>query len=497
MNKPEKKNVFHPEGPQPLVPERKMPTPFPVDALGPLKDAVVVVQQIAQAPVAIPAQSALGVCSLAVQGHVDVETLAGVSVASLFLMTIAESGERKTTCDKLMMEPVFAFEREQLGQYLSKKTEYEFDAAVWKRKSDALAREDLSAADLARERAALGDPPVPPRMPDRIVTEPTFEGLTELFDIGQPSLALFSDEGGQFLGGFAMGKEQRQKTMSAFNGLWQGASLKRTRKGDGHRSLYGRRLAMHLMVQPLVAKQFLRDDMASDSGLLARFLVSEPESTIGKRPYRNPNEVPREALDAFEGKLTGILAIPLPMDERTGELKPRVLALSEDARNALIVYADKVEADQARGGSLENIRATASKSAEQAARIAGVMAAFDDISAGEVSLEHMNNAIELATYYVHEALRFSEEVQVAERIAFAETIRAWLIDKWEDDYVMPRDVQRDGPNKCRGKASDIKMALDLLEEYGWLVRMPVDHVHNGKPRAALYKVVRNQPPELT
>ena len=48
---------------------------------------------------------------------------------------------------------------------------------------------------------ALGKEPEAPPSPDRTVSEPTFEGLTKLLATGQPSLGLFSDEGGQFLGG--------------------------------------------------------------------------------------------------------------------------------------------------------------------------------------------------------------------------------------------------------------------------------------------------------
>ena len=81
--------------PQPLL--RKIPPGrlYPIDALGPLKAAVLAVQKHRQAPVAIPAQSALAVASLAVQGHADVETLGGgFAPLSLYCLTIAASGER-------------------------------------------------------------------------------------------------------------------------------------------------------------------------------------------------------------------------------------------------------------------------------------------------------------------------------------------------------------------------------------------------------------------
>lgn len=102
---------FKTEGPQPLL--RAIPSgePYPLEALGPLRDAVEAVADISQAPAAIAAQSALSVASLAVQGFADVETLGGDAPCSLFCLTIAESGERKSTCDRLLMHGVREHEK--------------------------------------------------------------------------------------------------------------------------------------------------------------------------------------------------------------------------------------------------------------------------------------------------------------------------------------------------------------------------------------------------
>ena len=107
-----------------------------------------------------------------------------------------------------------------------------------------------------------------------------------MYKNGQPALGLFSDEGGQFLGGHVMNADNRQKTLAAFNDLWSGNSIRRTRQGDGAYQLHDRRLAIHLMVQLTVAHELL-DPLAIDTGFLARFLISEPESTIGTRIFKN------------------------------------------------------------------------------------------------------------------------------------------------------------------------------------------------------------------
>src|SRR6056297_2825571 len=104
---------YTPEGPQPLVREIAPGAAYPVHALGPLRGAVEAVQGITQAPVAIPAQSALAVASLAVQGFADVVTLGGPRPLSLYALTIARSGERKSGSYEPFLAPLREVEREQ------------------------------------------------------------------------------------------------------------------------------------------------------------------------------------------------------------------------------------------------------------------------------------------------------------------------------------------------------------------------------------------------
>ena len=288
MHAKPKESLYHPEGPQPLVREIAPGAAYPVRALGPLRPAVEAVQGMTQAPMAIPAQSALAVASLAVQGFANVEALGGPCPLSLYAMTIARSGERKSACDAPLLTGLRDHEREQARAQRDAFQAWENGHALWKGERDRILGEAKKAKGEKRMAAqadleALGREPAAPPSADRTVTEPTFEGLTKLFAHGQPSLGLFSDEGGQFLGGHAMKSENRQMTLAAFNDLWQGNPIRRTRGGDGHITLYGRRLAVHLMVQPGVARGFMADPLAADTGFLPRFLICEPPSAIGTR----------------------------------------------------------------------------------------------------------------------------------------------------------------------------------------------------------------------
>src|SRR5262245_978873 len=92
-----------PEAPRPLMRELPPADPFPIDALGDiLAPAARAIQDRVQAPLAICGQSVLASATLAVQAHADVILPIGDERAkplSSYLLTIAETGERKTECD--------------------------------------------------------------------------------------------------------------------------------------------------------------------------------------------------------------------------------------------------------------------------------------------------------------------------------------------------------------------------------------------------------------
>ena len=492
MNAP-KPISFTPEGPQPLVRKIAPGKPYPVDALGPLRGAVEAVQGMTQAPVAIPAQSALAVASLAVQGFADVETLGGTRPSSLYGLTIARSGERKSACDAPLMTALRDHERERAKAQIEEMESWRNKHALWKGERDRILAEAKKGKGEKRTAAeadlhALGPEPEAPPSADRTVTEPTFEGLTKLFAFGQPSLGLFSDEGGQFLGGHAMNSENRQKTLAAFNDLWQGNPIRRTRAGDGHATLYGRRLAVHLMAQPTVALGFMADPLAADTGFLPRFLICEPPSAIGTRMQANARRDDM-ALASFAGRLRDILESPPLMDPETRELQPRTLQLAPDARALLVAFSDEIEAAQAPGGDLAHITGTASKAAEQAARIAGVLTLWRDLEAPKVEARDMADAIYLAQFYLSEASRLASAALVSTEIDRAEALRKWLLESWPHPEIMVREVVRLGPNALR-ESPKARAALGILEKHGWLVPLEAGTVVRGAARAEAWAIVK-------
>ena len=492
MNVPEP-IPFVTEGPQPLIREIPAGQPYPIEALGPLRAAVKAVQGMTQAPMAIPAASALATASLAIQGFADVETLGGPRPTSLYCLTVAKSGERKSSCDAPFMTALRSHEKEMAAERSVEFQNFQTQHAVWKAENQSILRttkgkKKLSKIEMAADLDALGPEPEAPPSTDRTVTEPTYEGLTRLFFEGQPSLSIFSDEGGQFLGGHGMNSDNRQKTLAALNDLWGGNPIRRTRQGDSSFTLYGRRLAIHLMVQPAIAHEFMSDPLAVDTGFLPRFLVSEPSSTIGTR-FHSKSQMDSSSIAAFGLRLGTILQTPMKMDEKTRELQPKTLRLSDEARALLIKFSDIIEAEQAKNESLSDITGTASKSAEQAARISGVLTMWSDLDATEVTAETMKDAINLAQFYLSEALRLADEAVITKDFKQAETLRKWLLETWKEPHILPNDIVQKAPIRALRNRQATTKAIATLVEAGWLLPMNKLIMVRGKHRKKAYQII--------
>lgn len=480
-----------PEEPTQLVQEPQPAEPYPLGSLGPLKGAADAIRDKTQAPAAIAAQAALGVAALAVQGLADVETLGGKAPCSLFLLTVAGSGERKSACDNLVMLAVREFEEELAAARTSEVTAAKNRRAIWEASRRRIVSEkaDDKTDRAAREADldALGNEPEEPRLPIVTTGDPTVEGLVKHMGQLRPSLGIFSGEGGAFLGGVGMNLENRLKTAAMLSSFWDGAPVTRLRAGDGGSSFSGRRLSMHLMVQPVAAAALLADRIANGQGLLARFLIVWPTSTIGTRTRFDYSSESDNALHGFGQRIGAILRQEL-RETSSGGIEPRLLRLSGEARAELEDFAEKVELAQAAGGELEGVRPFASKAAEHACRIAAVMTLYARSEAEMVEGGTMVDAIRIANFYLAEAQRLAGEAEVSAETSEAEQMRRWLVEKWEEPFISTSDATQVGPFKDGAK---VHRTFGRLEACGWLVSMEGGASIRGKHRRTVWAVVRS------
>ena len=455
--------------PMPLVRPLAKPEAYPVDALGVvLGNAAKGIADIVQCPLAIAGCSVLAVASLASQAHADVihpATLRAVPI-SLYILTIAETGERKSAADSEALSPVKKREADLNQNYAFAHQQWSNSHEAWET-ARLIAKKKCKGDRQSIEVAlrAVGDEPTAPLSPALTVPEPTYEGLVKLYAAGQPSLGLFSAEGGGFIGGHAMREDGRLRALTGLSELWDGSPIKRIRAGDGALHLPGRRLALHLMVQPNVASMLLSDDLANGQGFLSRLLVCAPASTQGQRFQRETKEWARPSIDEYASAISVLLEMP-PRTIGNNELDPRRLSLRLDAVGAWRKFADEIEGGLGRDACPSGVRGLSNKIAEIALRIEGVLAIAENTSAKEIALAIFERAVTLARYHLGEATRLYDAALISPEIARADRLLMWLIAR-EQDRVSIREIQTYGPVALRERKS-INEALDILSKHGWV-----------------------------
>ncbi|MCQ1547529.1 MAG: YfjI family protein [Candidatus Accumulibacter phosphatis] len=476
--------------PEPLRATIPPGEPYPISALGAvLGGAARALHETVKAPLALCCQSVLAAASLAAQAHYDVLLPWGKArPLSLFLLTVGESGERKSGVDDVVLGAAKKQERTDMEAYQAELGVYESELDSWKQAADAAKRaattKKAGAAaatkdDVLQAVRAVGEKPTPPIMPLRFLTEPTIEGQFRLMVIAQPSVALFSDEGGLLIGGHALNSDNALKTMARWCKIWEGSPFDRVRAGDGAAILYGRRMAMHQLAQPDVMTLLLSDRMANGQGLLSRCLVAWPESTISTRMierFERPEDC-REIKRLFAVLKTLMEATP-STGTSAQELAPTALTLSADAVDLSVAAHNQFESLMARGADLAELRDRTSKALENACRIAGVTTVIDKgLSAREVDRPHLEQALILTQWYLREALRIRAAAAVPQSVLDAESLSAWLKDR---GYRMFRSKQvlNGGPSQLRNKTR-LMGAIKELESNGYLIENESGTVVDG------------------
>jgi Protein of unknown function (DUF3987) len=452
--------------PLPLIPPAATPAPYPVDALGgALADAAHAIAALVQCPSALAAQSVLAAAALATQGHNEVLHPMGKAVPiSLAFVTVAESGERKSTADNLALQAIeqAAAEREP---------DYRLAFARWRNACEANEAARAKAkkrGDRDQVRQALDDigpDPDAPLHPRRIVADPNYEGLVKFMSSAHGSLGWFNSEAGQSVGGTALHDDNKLKFGAGLSKLWDGQAIDHIRAGTGVHVLRGRRLTTHLMLQPEIAHGLLADPVLRSQGWLSRVLVCEPQSRIGHRPFRAPLEADKARLAPFYRRIRELIDTPCPCGDKANELTPPALALTADATQVWTQFHDAAEQSLGDGGALEGLRGFGAKLPENALRMAGVMCCFE--GGAEVDAEHMRRAVVLADFYAGEAARQMEGARVGAELIRAEKARVWLTG-WERGTISLTEFMNRGPNALR-KKRDAKPAFDALVEHGWLI----------------------------
>ncbi|MGK2906298.1 MAG: YfjI family protein [Desulfuromonadales bacterium] len=470
------------DGKKPLQRAMGQPAAFPVEALGDLAEVCLELKELVYAPLAICGQARLAAVVLAVQALANVVIDVRVRPISMFFLTVGMTGERKTAVDDLVLKPFREYEWQLRDAYDQAMMQYQIDLEEYEHRK----KQARKIADPDARAEAIGSAPIAPSGPVIITDDPTIEGLGKSLHSGQPSMGIYSDEGGKLFGGYGMSSEHLIKTIAGLSKLWDGTPFNTVRAANGFQAISGKRVSFHVMVQPEIAAKVIGNRIMQGQGFLSRVLPSWPDSTIGQRFYQKGSEHSQEVVREYQCRITTILKAPKPIREGTvNELEPRELPLSDDALECYIRFHDEIESELRPSGKYSSIRGFASKGAEHACRIAGALTLYEDISAKIIPMAKMEQGVELGRYYLKEALRVIGAGAVNPDLELAEELLAWLQKRGQQHSLV--EVYQKGPMRIRD-AETARRIVALLVEHGWVRKVPHDVRIKGRRRREVYEL---------
>lgn len=318
---------------------------------------------------------AIGAIATTCQGLVDVEMPTKHRVpTSLMLLTIAESGERKTVTQNYFFEAITNLNDAAHSEHETALLQQKVEHQLWNTQKKHLERTfnkcaiqgDEAATHAALEAVAkhLRAEPQPVRSGKFLYEDTTPQALVQMLYENKPHGCLLTSEASSIFSGKALGE------LDKLNTLWDGGSVKVDRISRDSFVLQSARLTLSLMAQPNVISRFMskRGEEARGTGFLARFLVVKPRPMAGHRTNQKLSGLSRKK--AFNNRTKELL-------NSSSHQERQILEFTEQAQDFWFLCNKYLEKEMQENGLYYYLKDHASKLLENTSRLAAVMHAFE------------------------------------------------------------------------------------------------------------------------
>ena len=406
--------------PLPLMPDIGKPHPYPVDALPAIiRDAVYAIAETAKAPTALAGQCVIGAAVYLALTRADAENATGGQMPiSTAMLSLADSGDRKSTCHKLAFLPIAKQQQDLAREQARQLKEY----------NDGM--EGLKGKELKEYQ----DSHSVPADTTTIYSDVTFERIAGDLIGGKSVVFWDTDEGGQMLGGSSLKADTRVATIGGMTKLLDDGGVARMRSRsnvEASGNVFNRRFTIHLMAQDIAVQEALRDPLLRGQGFLPRFLLTAPASLKGTRTL-TPDEYAKQRqransdrrLKRYWARISELMETQEYIDPETSEVTPPVMALTQSAHDLWLELYNETEIESGRFGELGQISAFASRVGDQARKIATALAVFEKLD--HVDADCMRSAVALVKHSVSEWLRHTASATADKDLQDAATVIDWL-----------------------------------------------------------------------
>jgi len=395
--------------PDPILPGQVPVPEIPVDVLPSwVKDMALAVAESTQTPPAMAVMLSLSVLATCLHRRFEVapwgEEDDYTEPLSLWTLTTQPSGSRKTAVIGALAAPLVHWEKLERDRLRKQIAQSKAGRLVAKKRIEKLTKDAVNADnDKDRERFRQEIENEENNMPPEILAPRLFTGdvtaerLQALLVEHDERMAVLSDEAGIFLimsGMYSGGNAN----LDVFLQGHAGAPM-RVDRADRCAHVDRPSLSFGLALQPGVLADVASSRRFRDSGLLARFLFAMPQSNVGSRDVRRRWSISSYVKQEYERRLHGLL------DGRAQVAsKPRVIGMTDPAREVWLDFAAEIEGQQGERGGLESIADWSSKLPGAAARIAALIELADvGPTAETISLDATEKAVRLCRLLIPHA----------------------------------------------------------------------------------------------
>ncbi|ART63156.1 YfjI family protein [Kushneria marisflavi] len=438
-----------------------------------------------QVPPSMVIATALGAMSAACQALIDIKQPVGHHVqASLMLLTIADSGERKTTVEKRFFKALRDWQRIMQDKAEKDEDRYIYEEEIWKLEDKTLKTEfkkliknNLPNEEL-KEKIENHRHNRPYRLPYKrlLYDDTTPQALIQLMHRHSSNACLVSSEANSIFSGHAL------REIHHLNTMWDGNDIIVDRVSTSSIFLRNPRLTLALMTQPSVVDRFLnkRGDEARGMGFLARFLVVKPQKMSGNRTIEPIGHLPH--IDKFNRRIKEILEQTQDIDS-----KQHTIEYTADAAELWKKYSQKIEKEMSPDRLYSHHPEHASKLMDNVSRVAAILHTFEG-KEKSISLETLKFSYKLCLRYSREFIdHLAGEPTIVTHANLLVNFLLDLIDKENKPnrtnekihgltlkhgrYIefSPSIIKQHGPNPLRNNANR-DAAMALLTRMGHLVQ---------------------------
>ena len=311
---------------------------------------------------------------------------------NVYSFVVAEPSEHKSTVISALLVPL---KRQQDISVIG----YEHEVRQWEaEKAEARMTAKKNVQSAVKLAGLEAKPPFYPRM---IVDDITPESLGHRLQ-GNRHLIFLSGE--CQVANNMLARYSDVQNNNLWLKLYGGEHCQIDRRGsDRPIDLDGCTISIACCVQPDAVRSMANEvKNARGTGLLSRFLFSWPESLVGYRDqFRNPG-MDGSRLAAWSDEIDRLMAMP----------KDEVLTLSDAASDRLCQFAQRIEDGLL--GRLAPIADWCGKVQKGGlAKLAGILHLAWKKNGREIDLETMNRAVRLASYFLRQAQRAFDALEMS------------------------------------------------------------------------------------